>query len=43
MQFIDLLNESDLKRVKGVGFDVNARVCSLRSSGLPFSCGLGFT
>jgi hypothetical protein len=33
MQFIDLLNESDLKRVKGLGFDVNARVCSLRSSG----------
>jgi hypothetical protein len=33
MQFIDLLNESDLKRVKGVGFDVDARVCSLRSSG----------
>jgi hypothetical protein len=33
MQFIDLLNESDLKRVKGLGFDVNARVCSLRPSG----------
>jgi hypothetical protein len=33
MQFIDLLNESDLKRVKRVGFDVNARACSLRSSG----------
>jgi hypothetical protein len=33
MQFGDLVKESDLKRVKGVGFDVNARVYSLKSSG----------
>ena len=31
-QFANLLNEGDLKRVKGVVFDVNARVCLLRRS-----------
>lgn len=32
-QFTSLVNEDDLKRVKRVGLDVNARVCSLKTSG----------
>jgi len=32
-QFRKLVNENDLKRVRNVGLDVNARVCSLEKSG----------
>ena len=32
-QFTNLVNEYDLKRVRRVGLDVNARVCSLKISG----------
>jgi hypothetical protein len=32
-RFTDLVNEGDLKRVRRVGLDVNARVCSLKTSG----------
>jgi hypothetical protein len=37
-RFTDLVNEYDLKRVRKVGLDVNARVCSLKISG--YSCHL---
>jgi hypothetical protein len=32
-RFTNLVNEGDLKMVRRVGLDVNARVCSLRTSG----------
>lgn len=32
-QFARLVNEGDLQRVRRVGLDVNARVCSLKTSG----------